>query len=52
MKPKRIALKQNDFATRVGQALRRSAKAAREQAKMHGTLLYFLKDGKIVAQKP
>jgi len=52
MKPKRIAPKQNDFATRVGHALRRSAKAARQQAKIHGTRLYFWKDGKIVAQKP
>jgi hypothetical protein len=33
-------------------ALKRAAKRARATAKMHGTKLYFLRDGKIVAEKP
>jgi hypothetical protein len=52
MKSKRVTAAKNNFATRVGRALRRSAKAARQQAKIHGTRLYFWKDGKIVSQKP
>lgn len=52
MKSKRITPAKEDFAIRVGRALRRSAKAARKQAKIHGTRLYFWKDGKVVAQKP
>jgi hypothetical protein len=36
----------------VGRALRRSAKKARQVARMHGTLVYVWKDGKIVAEKP
>jgi hypothetical protein len=33
-------------------ALRRAARRAREVARMHGTPIYVLKDGKIVAIKP
>ncbi len=33
-------------------ALKRASKKARETAKMHGTKLYFSRDGKIVAEKP
>jgi hypothetical protein len=40
------------FAAIVGRALRRSAKKARQVARMHGTLIYVWKDGKIVGQKP
>ena len=42
----------NDFTARVGRALRRAAKAARKTARMHGTPIYILRDGKIVAEKP
>ena len=42
----------DDFAARVGRALRRSARVARREAKAHGTKLYFWKDGKVVAEKP
>ena len=44
--------KRDDFSRAVGRALRRSARRAREVAKMHGTPIYVLKDGKIVAIKP
>ena len=40
------------FAAQVGRALRRAAKAARKTARMHGTPIYILRDGKIVAEKP
>ncbi len=40
------------FATAVGIALGRAGKAARKTARMHGTLVYVLVGGKIVAQKP
>jgi hypothetical protein len=41
-----------DFATGVGQALRRAAKDARKTARMYGTPVYVWKNGKIVAEKP
>jgi len=41
-----------DFAVQVGRALRRAAKAARKTARMHGTPIYIMRDGKIVAEKP
>lgn len=40
------------FAASVEPALRRAAKVARKTAKMHGTPLYFWKNGKVVAEKP
>jgi hypothetical protein len=43
----------NYAATKViTRALQRSARRAREVARMHGTPIYVLKDGKIVAIKP
>lgn len=44
--------KSDDFSQAVGRALRRSARRAREVARMHGTPIYVLKHGKIVAVKP
>lgn len=41
-----------DFSRAVGRALRRAARRAREVARMHGTPIYVLKDGKVVAIKP
>ena len=52
MKPRKQKPKTTTFATIVGRALRRSAKKARQIARMHGTLIYIWKDGKVVAQKP
>ena len=40
------------FAAMVGRALRRSARKARQIARMHGTPVYIWKDGKVVAEKP
>jgi hypothetical protein len=40
------------FAAIVGRALRRSARKARQVARMHGTLVYIWKDGKVVGEKP
>jgi hypothetical protein len=44
--------KKDDFRQVVGRALRRSARRARKVARMHGTPIYVLKHGKIVAVKP
>jgi hypothetical protein len=38
-----------EFSDAVGRALRR---AARKTARMHGTSVYFWKNGKVVAEKP
>ncbi|RLS48370.1 MAG: hypothetical protein DWH87_05415 [Planctomycetota bacterium] len=41
-----------DFVEAVGRALRRSARTARRIARMYGTPIYVLRDGKVVAEKP
>lgn len=46
------ARKQNTFTEMVGRALRRAAKAARLEAKAHGTAIAVMKDGKVVLVKP
>jgi hypothetical protein len=40
------------FAAGVGRALRLAAKTARKTARMHGTPIYIVQDGKIVAKRP
>jgi hypothetical protein len=52
MKPRQSPPKPNDFSRAVGRSLRRAGKQARKVARMHGTPVYYLKDGKIVAEKP
>ena len=54
MKSKPVARepKPNEFSRAVGRALRRAAHRARETARKHGTPIYVMKDGKIVAIKP
>ena len=52
MKSSKPVPKPSAFAVIVGRALRRSAKKARQVARMHGTLVYVWKDGKIVGEKP
>ena len=52
MKEKKRVQVPQDFAARVGRALRRSARVARKTARMHGTPVYIWRDGKIVAEKP
>jgi hypothetical protein len=49
-KAKRI--KPNEFSKAVGRSLRRAGKQARKIARMHGTPVYYMKNGKIVAEKP
>jgi hypothetical protein len=44
--------KHDDFSRAVGHSLRRAAKQARKVARMYGTPIYVLKDGKVVAEKP
>jgi len=38
--------------TPAGRALRRAARVARKTARLHGTPVYFWRDGKVVAEKP
>jgi hypothetical protein len=38
--------------TPAGRALRRAALVARKTARMYGTPIYILRNGKIVAEKP
>ena len=52
MKPRKQEDKPSAFSILVGRALRRSAKKARQIARMHGTLVYVWKDGKVVGEKP
>jgi len=52
MKARKQARKPSAFAALVGRALRRSARKARQIARMHGTLVYVWKDGKVVGEKP
>jgi len=52
MKETKRAPKLNPLSRAAGKALRRAAKDARAVAKAHGTPVYVLKDGKIVAEKP
>ncbi|MGV3638168.1 MAG: hypothetical protein ACO1NQ_11060 [Flavobacteriales bacterium] len=42
----------DEFVAAVGRALKRSAKVARKVAKMHGTPVAVMKDGKMVLEKP
>ena len=42
----------DDFAARVGRALRRAGTAARKTARLHKTPIYVWKNGKVVAEKP
>ena len=44
--------KRPDFKRNVEIALRRAARTARKVARMHGTPVYFMRDGKIVAERP
>lgn len=41
-----------ELSKAVERALKRSAKVARKTAKMHGTPIAIMKDGKIVLEKP
>jgi hypothetical protein len=54
LKPKtpQPKLKPSEFSLAVGRALRRAGRRARETARMHGTLIYISRNGKVVAIKP
>ncbi len=52
MKSKQKQPKPNEFSRGVGRALRRAARAARKIARMHGTPIYVMRDGKVVAVEP
>lgn len=42
----------DEFAQAVGRALRRAARRAREVARLHGTPVWVIKNGKVVALEP
>lgn len=44
--------KHDEFSRAVERSLIRAGKQARKIARMHGTPVYYMKDGKIVAEKP
>lgn len=52
MKTPKTKTKPGKFAAAVGRALKRSARVARQTARLHGTPIYVSKDGKVVAEKP
>ena len=52
MKRKQKEQTSKEFSAAVGRALRRAAKVARKTARMHGTPVYYWKNGKVVAEKP
>lgn len=41
-----------ELSAAVGRALRRAAKTARKEARMHGTPIWIEENGKIIALKP
>ncbi|MBP8822056.1 MAG: hypothetical protein KBH07_00260 [Flavobacteriales bacterium] len=52
MKKAPRANEQADFITSVTKALKEAAKEARRQAKIHGTKVWVMVDGKVVGLKP
>jgi hypothetical protein len=52
VKKTKVSKETKQLTAAVGQALRRAAKVARKTARMHGTPVYYWKDGKVVAEKP
>jgi hypothetical protein len=52
MKQNKVSKETKRLSAAVGQALRRAAKVARKTARMHGTPVYYWKNGKVVAEKP
>jgi hypothetical protein len=42
----------SELAKQVGRALKRAGKQARKVARMHGTPIYYVENGKIIAAKP
>ena len=50
--PKPSRPKHDEHSRAALRALRRAARRARDVARMHGTPIYVMKDGKVVALKP
>jgi hypothetical protein len=51
-KPRKSKKRPESFAAGVGRGLRLAEKTARKMARIHGTPIYFWKNGKVVAKKP
>lgn len=47
-----VQAQSSDFAKSVGKGLRKAAKAARDEARRHGTMLYGAVDGPVLARSP
>ena len=52
MSKSRQQIKQDEWIAGISRALKRAAKEARRVAKMHGTKVWAMKDGKIVGLRP
>jgi hypothetical protein len=52
MTGKKKSTLQNPLAKRAMEALKRAGLLARKIARMHGTPIYYMRDGKLVAEKP
>jgi hypothetical protein len=52
MKAKNKKNSSKNFPTAIGRALYRAGLSARKTARMYGTPIYFLRAGKVVAEKP
>lgn len=50
--PGKTEAQPSDFARSVGRGLRKAAKAARDEARRHGTMLYGSENGRVVARSP
>jgi hypothetical protein len=44
--------KPTEFSRAVGRALKRSARRARQIARLYGTPVYVIRNGKVIAEKP
>ncbi len=52
MKARKPIRSSEKMRTPAGRALERAALVARKIARMHGTPIYILRNGKVVAEKP
>jgi len=49
---RKAMIESDEWLAGVDLGMRRAAKTARKVARMHGTPVYFWKNGKVVAEKP
>jgi hypothetical protein len=52
MKKAKVSKEAVILSNAVERALIRASKTARKVARMHGTPVYYIRDGKIIAEKP